>query len=104
MILRRRPFASVIRRQLDLFEQDNTDLIREVEQAERGYEEADRDEAEERFGDYFDLVDAGTEVLAGIRDAYATTLDEATAETYEEEFNRAVLKRFKRFAADIENT
>ena len=104
MILRRRPFASVIRRQLDLFEQDNADLIREVEQAERGYEEADRDEAEERFGDYFDLVDAGTEVLAGIRDAYATTLDEATAETYEEEFNRAVLKRFKRFAADIENT
>ena len=104
MILRRRPFANVIRRQLDLFEQDNADLIREVEQAERGYEEADRDEAEERFGDYFDLVDAGTEVLAGIRDAYATTLDEATAETYEEEFNRAVLKRFKRFAADIENT
>ncbi len=47
------------------------------------YNRADRDEAEELYGDYVDLVEAGTEVLADLRDTYASTLDEEAAEEYE---------------------
>lgn len=104
MILRRRPFAELIRRQLDLFQEDNADLIRQLDRAERAYEDAEREEAEERYGDYVDLVDGGIETLARIRDSYAATLDEEAAEAYADEFNRAVLKRLKRFAVDIEDS
>jgi hypothetical protein len=72
--------------------------------AERAYDRAGRDEAEERYADYLDLVETGTEILAGLRDAFASTLDEDTAEEYEDEFNRAVLARLRRFAVEIEDT
>ena len=90
MRFRRRPFDDVIERQLDLFEREHADLIAECERAEKAYNAADRDEAEERYGDYVDLVETGTETLADLRDAFKWTLDEDTAETYEEAFNRAV--------------
>jgi hypothetical protein len=80
----------VISRQLDLFEREEADLIRECVEAER------------RYGDYVDLVEAGTEALAKLRWSYAATLDEGSAETYEEEFNRAVKKRLPRFGNEIE--
>jgi len=64
---------------------------------------APRDEAEEKYGDYVDVVETGTELLADLRDHFAATLDEQTSEAYEEEFNRAVLKRLPRFALEIEN-
>jgi hypothetical protein len=41
--------------------------------------------------------------LADVRDNFASTLDEATAADYEEAFNRAVAKRFRRFALEIED-
>jgi hypothetical protein len=96
-------FADVIRRQLDLFEREEASLIAECEEAERAYDTADRSEAEERYGDYLDLVETGTELLAGLRDNFASTMNEAAAEEYEEEFNRAVLKRLRRFAVEIED-
>ncbi len=65
------------------------------------YDAADRDEAEERYGDYLDLVETGAELLAALRDAYANTLDEDAAAEYELAFNRAVAKRFPRFAVAI---
>ena len=102
MIFRRR-FSDVIRRQLGLFEREHRGLIEDCIAAERAYNRADRDEAEERYGDYQDLVETGTEALADIRDTYARTLDEETAEEYEEAFNRAVVKRLPRFALEIEN-
>ena len=101
MIFRRR-FGDVVRRQLDLFERENTDLIRRCREAERAYDRADREDAEELYGDYADLVDEATEELAGLRDAYAAGLDEQAVEPYEQEFNRGVLKRFRSFALDIE--
>jgi hypothetical protein len=97
-------FADVIRRQLNLFEHENAGLIAECEAAERAYDKADRDEAEERYGDYADLVETGTELLASLRDGFASTLDEETAEEYEHAFNRAVGRRFTRFALEIEDT
>jgi len=103
-VFRRRPFADVISRQLDLFERDSAALILACVQAEAAYERAERDEAEERFGDYQELVETGTEELASLRDHFAATLGEAAGDQYEAEFNRAVRKRFPRFALEIENT
>lgn len=97
-------FADVIERQLDLFAAENADLIEEAEAAEQAYDRAGRDEAEERYGDYQDIVETGTEILAEFRDTYASTLDEDTAAEYEDAFNRAVVRRFPRFALEIEDT
>lgn len=101
--MRRRRFTDVIGRQLDLFEREHRGLIDDCAAAERTYNEAPRDEAEERYGDYVDLVETGTEVLADLRDNFASTLDDETAAEYEEGFNRAVAKRFRRFALEIED-
>ena len=102
MILGRR-FADVVARQLDIFLEDNAELVRECEEAERAYDRAPREEAEERYGDYVDLVESGTELLADLRDNFASTLDEQAALEYEATFNRAVLRRLPRFALEIED-
>jgi hypothetical protein len=103
MRLRRARFADLIERQLDLFERENRGLIEDCIAAERSYTRADRDEAEERYGDYVDLVETGTEVLADLRDNFATTLDDDAADEYTAAFNGAVLRRFRRFALEIED-
>jgi hypothetical protein len=102
-VFRRRRFAELIARQLDLFEREQAALIRDCDEAERAYDRAPRDEAEERYGDYVDLVETATETLADLRDNFASSLGEDAAEAYEGEFNRAVLKRLPRFALEIEN-
>jgi hypothetical protein len=102
-VLRRRRFADLTARQLDVFVRDQLDLLETCDEAERAYQRAERDEAEELFGDYQDLVETGTELLADLRDNFKRTLDEETAEEYEAEFNRAVVKRLPRFALEIEN-
>jgi len=100
---RRSRFDDVITRQLDLFEQDHRYAIEEVQERFEAYSSADRDEAEELFGDYSDAVETATELLADIRDAYSRLLEEGIDERYETEFNRAVLKRWPPFALEIEN-
>jgi hypothetical protein len=102
-MFRRGRFSDVIDRQLDLFAREQRGLIDDCVAAERAYNRSDRDEAEQRYGDYVDLVETGTEILADLRDNFANTLDEETGEEYEEAFNRAVLKRFRRFALEIED-
>lgn len=104
MIFAKRRFADVVGRQLDLFAEEHAGLIRDCDAAEGAYDRADRDEAEERYGDYLDLVQTGTELLAGLRDAYASTLGDLAADEYEETFHRAVAKRFPRFAVALPNT
>jgi len=89
-------FADLIERQLDLFEREQRGLIEDCIAAERSYNRAERGEAEERYGDYVDLVETATEVLADLRDNDA-------AEEYEQAFNREVLRRFRRFALEIED-
>ena len=104
MRLRRARFGDLIDRQLDLFEREHRGLIDNCVAAERTYNRADRDEAEERYGDYVDLVETGTEVLADLRDNFASTLDDDdAADEYVAAFNRSVLKRFRRFALEIED-
>ncbi len=99
----RRPFADVIERQLALFEREHENLIRDVVAAERAYDRAPREEAEERYGDYVDLVETATETLADLRDHFASTLDEDADERYSAAFNRAVLKRWPPFALELED-
>jgi hypothetical protein len=99
---RRGRFGDVIQRQLDLFEEDHLDVIEEVVDRMAAYNRADRDEAEELYGDYVDAVETATELLADIRDAYARLLEEGIDEVYEEEFNQAVLKRWPPFASEID--
>jgi hypothetical protein len=101
-VLRRSRFADVISRQLDLFERDEVDLIRQCVEAEQAYDRAERDEAEERYGEYVDLVETGTEALADLRWAYAATLNDEAAEQYEEAFNQTVKKRLPRFGNEID--
>ena len=103
MRLRRPRFGEVIERQLDLFEREQRGLIDDCVAAEEAYDRSGRDEAESRYGDYVDLVETGTELLADLRDNFASTLDDDTSEEYEGAFNRAVLKRFRRFALEIED-
>ncbi len=99
---RRRRFADVVERQLDLFESDHAGLIRDTEAALRAYDAAERNEAEERYGDYLDLVETGQDELVEIREAYAESLDGRTAEEYREVFNLLVRKRLPRFGLELD--
>ena len=103
MRLRRDPFRDVIARQLDLFVEDEADLLEECREKFRAYDRAPRDEAEEAYGDFVDVVETATEALADMRDRFARTLDEDTGEMYEESFNRAVRKRWPELGLEIEN-
>jgi isocitrate dehydrogenase kinase/phosphatase len=103
VIFGRRRFADLIQRQLDLFEREHGDVIEEAQERLDLYNRAERDEAEELYGDYIDAVETGTELLADIRDAFKRTLDEGIDEEYEAEFHRAVAKRLPPFALEIEN-
>jgi hypothetical protein len=104
VIFRRQRFADVVGRQLDVFAEDEArGLLEEIRDAKAVYDRAARDEAEERYGDYMDVVEAATEALADMRWRYAETLDDAAAEEYEEAFNAAVRKRWPVLGMEIEN-
>jgi hypothetical protein len=103
-VIFRRRFGDLVSRQLDFFQDDYAGLIEECDDAEAQYVASDRTEAEELYGDYMDLVETGTEVLAELRDNYASTLDDEVADEYLEAFNRGVVKRFPRFGLEIEDT
>jgi hypothetical protein len=97
-------FAELIDRQLDLFEEEDADFLARVDDAERAYDRADREDAEEAFGRFQELVEFGTETLAEMRDAYAATLDDEAADDYVAEFNDAVHRRLPRYALEIDET
>jgi hypothetical protein len=100
---RRDPFRDVIARQLDLFVEDEADLLEECREKARIYGRAPREDAEDAYGDFVDAVETATEVLADMRDRFARTLAEEAAEAYEESFNRAVQKRWPELGLEIEN-
>jgi hypothetical protein len=103
VIFRRSRFGPVIATQLDLFQRDHPDVLEEAATRLRLYHAADRDEAEELYGDYVDAVETGTEILADVRDHYARSLGDEDGERYIREFNRAVARRLPEFALEIEN-
>ena len=103
-MFRRKRFREVIERQLAFFEEEDGDLLADVDRALDKYNRADRDEAEELYGDYQLAIEAATDRLAEFRDAYARTLDEDDAEQYVEEFNRGVVERWRALALTIEES
>jgi len=95
-------FVDVIDRQLALFAAEHAGLIRDAEAALAAYDRSPRDEAEERYGDYLDLVETGTDELVTLRDNFAASLDETAAEEYQKLFNRTVRKRIPRFGLELD--
>ena len=92
----RSAFRNVILRQLDIFAVDEADgLLADVQEMKRLYDEADRDDAEEAYGDYVDAIDAVKDALADMRDRFAAALDETAAEEYEPAFEDAARKRWR---------
>jgi len=99
--LGRRRFADVVERQLDLFAEDESELLNEAAEKDAAWTSAPREESEELYGDYQLVVDAVADRLAEIRDHYAAALDESTAEEYRAAFTGAATKRFGRFASAL---
>jgi hypothetical protein len=95
-------FVDVVERQIALFTAENAGLIRDTEAALETYSRAPRDKAEERYGDYLDLVETGTDELVELRDNFAATLDEDSYEEYHDVFNRVVRKRLPRFGLELD--
>lgn len=95
-------FVDLVERQLTLFTSENAGLIRDTEAALAAYNRSPRDEAEERYGDYLDLVETGTDELVELRDNYAASLDEDAAEEYCNVFNLRVRKRLPRFGLQLD--
>jgi hypothetical protein len=98
VIFRRDRFADLIRRQLDLFVEDESELLREAEEAERKYDRAERESAEELYGDYQLVLESIADALADLRDTYGATLDDEARDAYEREFDRAANRRFRSLA------
>ena len=101
MALFRRRFADLVARQLDLFAQDQTDRLARLAATLDAHRRADAAAAQETYGDHQDEVDWATADLLALRDAYAGTLDDATAATYRRAFDRAASRRFPVLARAI---
>ena len=102
-MFRRGRFDELVRRQLDLFAEDEAALLEEAAAADAAWTNATADESEELYGDYQLVVDAIGERLHDIRETFAATLDQATVDEYRTAFDRAARKRFGRYAAFLED-
>jgi hypothetical protein len=95
-------FVELVERQLDLFEEEHAGLIADAEAALAAYDRAARDEAEERYGDYLDLVETGTDELIELRENYAATVETGAALEYEAIFNDLARRRLPRFSLELD--
>jgi hypothetical protein len=93
-------FRSIVASQLDLFARENTALLERISDSLDEYNRAERDEAEELFGEYMDAHAVAAEILEEMRDHYARTLDDA--DEYVEVFNRSVRKRWPVTATELD--
>ena len=103
MSLRRRPFADLVRRQLDIFTQDEAALLQEARTAEIAWQRSGRESAEEAYGDWQLVADSIAERLLDLRETYGGTLDETTGPTYRGVFDGQARKRFPRFVALLDD-
>jgi hypothetical protein len=102
MQLRRGRFVDLVERQLELFEREQAGLIRDTDAALRAYNAAGAEEAEERYGDFLDLVETARDELVSFRETYARTLEPEARAEYEDVFARVVRKRLPRFGLELE--
>jgi hypothetical protein len=95
-------FVELVERQLVLFEEEHAGLLADVDAALGAYDRAPRDEAEERYGDFLDLVETGTDELIELRENYAATLETDAALEYEAVFNNLARKRLPRLGLELD--
>ncbi len=93
-------FKAVVSAQLDLFARENAGLLKRISDSLDEYNRAERDEAEELFGEYMDAHAVAAEILEEMRDHYARTLDDP--DEYVSVFNRAVQKRWPVTATELD--
>jgi hypothetical protein len=103
VIFRRGRFHDLVERQLDVFAGDESTLLSEAAEADAAWSTAAADETEELYGDYQLVVDAIGERLHDIRETYASSLDDTTADEYRAAFDRAARKHFGRYTAILED-
>jgi hypothetical protein len=96
VIFRRSRFGDLVKRQLRLFAEDEAELVAEAEELERGYDAAERDDAEEAYGDLQLVYEAIVDRLEDVRDAYAATLEDDARADYERTFDREARRRYPR--------
>jgi hypothetical protein len=101
-MFRRKRFGELIDRQLGFFVADDSDLLHDMDAALDAYNRADKDDAEELYGDYQLTIEAATDRLAELRDTYARTVDDPDA--YVQEFNKAVVDRWPALSLTIEES
>lgn len=101
MRFRRDRFGELVRRQLDLFAEDDAELLREADTAERAYDEAEREDAEEAYSDYQLVLEAIADRLEELRLTYGSTLDADAGALYAQAFARAARKRFPKLRAEL---
>lgn len=94
-------FDELVQRQLELFVADERALFEELDELERAYDAAAREDAEEAYGDYQLGLEALAERLGEVREHYARTLDPGTADEYRRAFDAAAGRRFPRAAHDL---
>ena len=92
----------LIARQLDIFSEDNADLLLEIAEYRERWRRASRERAEEAYGEEQDRVDWAAEALSALCDQYALSLDEETEAEYRRAFTKAVRKRLPAIADEFE--
>lgn len=92
-------FRDVITRQLAMFAEEHHDLLLRAEQARVSYTHSRAEMAEERYGDYMDLVEEAEEELLALRDRYAETMAARDRVRYEREFLRAAERQLPSLSA-----
>lgn len=97
-MFRRSRFEELVRRQLDLFEGEEAETLAEAASADRAWTRGSKEDAEELYGDYQLVVDALADRLLDLRESYAATLEDETADEYRVEFGRTARKRFRAFS------
>ncbi len=98
----RNRFGELISRQLDIFGEENRDLLLEIAESRERWRRASREGAEEAFGDEQDRIDWAAEALSALCDRYALSLDEETENAYRRAFTKAVRRRFPALADEFE--
>ena len=98
----RNRFGDLIARQLDIFGQENAELLVEIGEYRDRWRRSSREGAEEAFGEEQDRVDWAAEALSAVCDTYAATLDEKTEAEYRRAFSKTVRRRLPAIANEFD--
>jgi hypothetical protein len=102
-MFRKKRFDDLVKRQLDLFAEEERALLAEADEADDSWTHASAEDSEELYGDYQLVVDAIAERLLDVREAYASSLDDPVADEYRATYDAAARKRFRRYAGLLED-